>query len=273
LNDDAAVERAVEGAEVVYHTAAKVDVTGTRDEFFNANVRGTQRVLEACIRKDVRRVVHMSSIAVYGLVNPDERIDEDTPFDDVPEDRDFYAQSKIEADQLAMKFGHENEMAVTILRPGVIYGPGKPLPVALLGERLWKLDLVFGRPEQPFPLNYLGNLIDAMTMVARVDDRKSHQYIVIDDEKLTLGQYHKERSKVHKTWTIFFSARPVVMAATCARPVMKLLPVNTGAFSRRQMTRASQDRWYDTRKIREEMGWAPKVLLREAIERTLYGAP
>lgn len=224
------------------------------------------------MRKGVPHVVYLSSIAVYGLVDPDEKIDEDTPFDDAPEERDFYAQSKIEADRLAMKFGHENRMAVTVLRPGVVYGPGKPLPVALLGARVGKLDIVFGRPEQPFPLNYIENLIDAMTLVARAGDGKSRQYIVIDDETLTLGQYHTARAKAQNTRTLFFSALPVVMAASCARPVTKLLAKDAGAFSRRQMIRASQDRWYDTRKIREETGWAPKVSLREAIERTVRGA-
>ena len=272
LSDGAAIQRAVEGAEVVYHIAAKVEGHGSRDQFFETNVGGTERVLAASLRAKARRVVHLSSIAVYGLTAADTAINEVTPFDDVPEDRDFYAQSKIEADRLAMTIGADTEMGVTILRPGVIYGPGRPLPTALLGARIRKLDFVFGRPEQPFPLNYIENLIDAMTVVARVADRVSRQFIVIDDEALTLGQYHAARAKVQRTWTMFFPARPVVMAATCARPVMRLVLANTGAFSRRQILRASQDRWYDTRRIRGETGWAPKVPLRDAIERTVRGA-
>ncbi len=273
LGDAAAIERAIEGAEAVYHTAARVEGHGSRDQFFDTNVGGTERVLVASLRAKARRVVYLSSIAVYGLTAAEAAINEDTPFDDVPEERDFYAQSKIEADRLAMKFGENAEMGITILRPGVVYGPGKPLPTALLGARFGKLDFVFGRPDQPFPLNYISNLIDAMTLVARATDRKSRQFIVIDDEALTLGQYHAAREKVQKTWTMFFSARPVVMAATCARPVTKLLPQDAGAFSRRQMIRASQDRWYDTRRIREQTGWAPKVPLQDAIQQTVRGAP
>jgi len=273
LSDAAAIERAVEGVEVVYHTAAKVGGHGSRQQFFETNLGGAERVLAASLHAKARRVVHLSSIAVYGLTEADTSINEDTPFDDVPEERDFYAQSKIEADRLATKVGANTEMGVTILRPGVVYGPGKPLPTALLGARVGKLDFVFGRPDQPFPLNYIENLIDAMTLVARAADRKSRQFIVIDDEALTLGQYHAARENVQKTWTMFFSARPVVMAATCARPVMKLVPSNSGAFSRRQILRASQDRWYDTRRIREHTGWTAKVPLREAIEWTVRGAP
>ncbi len=273
LSDSASIERAVEGVEIVYHAAAKVEGPSSRVQFIEMNVGGTERVLAASLRARVRRVVYLSSIAVYGLTEADAAINEDTPFDDVPEERDFYAQSKIRADRLAMKFGEDSEMAITILRPGVVYGPGKPLPTALLGARLGKVDFVFGRPEQPFPLNYIENLIDTMTLVARPADRESRQFIVIDDIALTLGQYHAARSKAQKSRTMFFSAQPVVMAATCARPLMKLVSADAGAFSRRQMIRASQDRWYDARRIREQTGWTPKVPLREAIEQTLRGAP
>jgi nucleoside-diphosphate-sugar epimerase len=273
LSDAAAIGRAVEGTDVVYHTGAKVEGHGSRDQFFEVNVGGTERVLAASLRAKVRRVVYLSSIAVYGPIAPETSINEDTPFDDVPEERDFYAQSKIEADRLAMKFSGNPDIGVIILRPGIVYGPGKPLPTALLGWRLGKLDFVFGRATQPFPLNYVENLIDAMTLVARAPDRESRRFIVIDDDALTLGQYHSAREKVQKTWTMFFSAQPVISAASCARPVMKLVPPTAGAFSPRQIIRASQDRWYDTRRIREEAGWSPKVPLREAIEQTVRGTP
>ena len=77
---------------------------------------------------------------------------------------------------------------------------------------------------------------------------------------------------VQKTRTLFFPSWPVVLSATCAGPVTKLVSADAGAFSRRQITRAAQDRWYDARRIREQTGWTPKVPLREAIERTLRGA-
>ncbi len=272
LSDHSAIDRAVEGAEIVYHAAAMVEGHGNREKFFDANVRGTDAVLQASLRAKPCRIVYLSSIAVYGPAAPDELIDEDTPFDELPEERDFYAHSKIEADRLAMKFAKNSAVPVTILRPGVIFGPGRPLPTALLGARIGKLDIVFGRPAQPFPLNHVENLVDAIELAAHAPDQGLRQYIVIDDEKLTLGQYHAARTKLTATRTVFLPPQPVVIAATVSRPVMRLVPGNTGAFSRRQVLRASQDRHYSTRRIREELGWTPKVPLAEAIERTLRGS-
>ena len=91
LADVAAIERAMNGVDTVYHTAAKVSGPGTRQEFFEANVNGTQRVLQACLRQGVRRTVYLSSIAVYGIVQAVQTIDESTPLDQEPEKRDFYA--------------------------------------------------------------------------------------------------------------------------------------------------------------------------------------
>jgi nucleoside-diphosphate-sugar epimerase len=272
LGDADAIQRAVEGSEIVYHAAAMVDAHGTRKKFFDANVRGTDAVLQAGLRAKPRRMIYLSSIAVYGPLAYDEWIDEDTPFDDRPEERDFYAQSKIEADRLALKFARHSAVPLTILRPGIVFGAGKPLPTALLGARVGKLDIVFGRRSQPFPLNYIENLIDALELAAREPENDSRQYIVIDDPRLTLGQYHAARTRITGATTLFWSAQPMVLAATMTHPIARHLPANTDGFSRRQMIRASEDRYYSTRRIREELAWRPKVALEEAIERTQRSA-
>jgi len=267
--DADAIRRAVEGAEIIIHAAAMVDALGTRQKFYDANVRGTDAVLQASLRAKPRRIIYLSSIAVYGPLQDDEWIDEDTPFDELPEERDFYAQSKTEADRLALKFAKHSSVPLTILRPGIVFGPGRRLPNALIGVRLGQLDIVFGRPNQPFPLNYIENLADAIELAAQEPENDSRQYIILDDERLTLGQYHAARTAITKTKTVFWPAQPIVVAATITHPLARFIPADTGAFSRRQMIRDSEDRYYSTRRIREELNWKPKIALREAVERTI----
>jgi len=274
LRDAAAVARAVEGAEVVYHTAAKVEGPGSREEFIETNVCGTQHVFRACIRQGVRHVVHISSIAVYGLAQQGELINEDTPFDGSPDKRDSYAQSKIEADQYVVTNSWKTELAVTILRPGIVYGPGRPLPTALLGFRLDRRYVVFGRRGQRFPLTYVENLVDAMELVGRETKGGLRQYIVIDDEHLTLGEYHAVREQVEKTRTLFLPGWLLLIGDVGREILVWFLTLGStpDGVWRRQIRRALQDRWYDTRRIREETGWAPRVPLREAIEQTIRPA-
>jgi nucleoside-diphosphate-sugar epimerase len=263
LADGEAAARAFAGVDVVYHVAAKVDGPGGKKQYFETNVSGTEHVLKACLAAEVKRVVYASSIAVYGPQRAAKSIDENTPYDDVPDERDYYAQSKIAADRLAFDFAQKTGLAITILRPGVVFGPGRPLPIGLLGARFGNIGIVIGSRSQRIPLNYIENLIDAMEMVAAEKDRASQQYIVIDDENLTLGEYHAARNAAEKTRTLFIPPQPFALAGEC-----KLLP-RSGAFSRRQVLRAIEDRKYDTSRIREETGWSPKVNLREAMRRTL----
>jgi dihydroflavonol-4-reductase len=85
LGEAESVARAVKGTDIAYHCAAKVDSPGTQTEFLETNVGGTERVLMACLQQGVSRVLYMSSLAVYGPVRNGQRIDEDTPLDEVPE--------------------------------------------------------------------------------------------------------------------------------------------------------------------------------------------
>jgi 2-alkyl-3-oxoalkanoate reductase len=264
VRDQQAAARAFAGRDVVYHVAAMVEGRGGKQEYFETNVGGTEQVLRTCLREGVRRVVYTSSIAVYGPARKGEPINESTPYDDAPEKRDFYAQSKIEADRLAAGFAERTRLAVTILRPGIVFGPGKALPMGLLGTRLGSVGLVIGRRGQRIPLNYIENLIDAMELAAAGTDPGLQQYIVIDDDNLTLGEYHAAREDAEKTRTVFIPSWPFQMAAAC-----RLLPAGGGAFSSRQVQRALENRWYDTRRIREKTGWAPKVPLKEAMRRSL----
>jgi nucleoside-diphosphate-sugar epimerase len=269
LSNSEALDEAVRGTEVVFHAAAMVEGGGSRKQFEETNLGGTQQVFEACIRQGVPHVVYLSSIAVYGLIRSGERIDELTPWDEWPGKRDFYARSKIEAEKYATAIGSETRLAVTILRPAVVYGPGRRLPVALLGFQAGKANVLFGRASLRFPITYIDNLVDAIMLAAKTDGGL-RKYIVIDDDSLTLGQYHATRAAIDKTRTMFCPGWLVLAGPTLLNGLTRILPVGRAkaAIWQRQAQRALQDRWYDTSLIRKDLGWTPRVSLREAIEKT-----
>jgi 2-alkyl-3-oxoalkanoate reductase len=263
------IARAVQGMDIVYHLAAKVDTPGSKADYLETNVGGTERVLNACLGQGVGRVVYASSLAVYGPVSVGERIDEDTPYDESPHLRDFYAESKILADRSVVEFGRKTALPITVIRPGIIYGRGRPLPVGLLGFTLGKTNFVFGNPNHRIPLNYVENLVDAMQMAVTSGGAQLRQFNVLDDDELTLAKYHEAKTEVDKTVTQFSSGWPVLLAGPFAEAILHVIP-NGGSvrFSKHQLNRALQDRWYDTHRIREERGWTPKVSLKDALNRT-----
>jgi nucleoside-diphosphate-sugar epimerase len=256
LENRDSVEQALNNTDVLYHTA-------------EASLNGTQNVFEACIRKSVPHVVYLSSIAVYGLTRQGELIDEKTPYDRHSHERDSDTRSKIEADQYAAAIGSKTKLAVTILRPGTVYGPGKPLPVAPLGFRTARgTNVVIGKREQHFPLTYVENLAHAMATVSVGQGLR--KFIVIDDENLRLGQYHRIREEVERTRTLFLPGWPLLLAAIGFEALMWAIPAGFGAGNKwRRIQLRLQDRRFDTRRIREDAGWPPRVSLNGAIRHTV----
>lgn len=268
LHDCSSVARAVAGAEMVYHLAATVGAA-PQDAYFATNVHGTECVVTACARQGVGQFVYASSLAVYGPVNEGGRIDEDTPFDDKPQLRDPYSESKIAADLLVSAFARRSGLPTVILREGIIFGPGRPLPSGIFAFRLGLTDVVFGKPANHFPLNYVENLIDAMQVAAATGGSGLRQFNVLDDDELTLGRYLEIKRSIDRSVTHFSSGWPLYVASPFAEALRTIIPMGDTRLSRHQLKRSLQDRWYDTSRIRRETGWQPRVSLEDAVERTL----
>jgi len=118
--DAASLHAAMQGADAVVHCAVG-DARTT--------VAGTQAVLDAAAKAGVRRVVHLSSIAVYGAATG--RLDELAPM--APPGRGAsYAEWKVLAEQACSTA----EVAVVRLRPTIIYGPGSALWIESVARRI-----------------------------------------------------------------------------------------------------------------------------------------
>ncbi|TVR58911.1 MAG: NAD-dependent epimerase/dehydratase family protein [Gemmatimonadales bacterium] len=115
------VARAVEGMDSVVHCA----VGGRR-----ATVEGTRNLLEAALAAGVRRVVHTSTIDVYGRATG--RVTEEHPFEITERE---YGDSKIEAEELVREFV-DRGLEVVILRPTIVYGPFSDTWTVAFADRL-----------------------------------------------------------------------------------------------------------------------------------------
>ena len=259
---------AVQRADIVYHLAARVG-SAPPNSYFETNVAGTEHVLHACAKSGVGKFVYASSLAVYGPVREGERIDESTAFDSQPQLRDPYSESKIAADRLVSAFAKQSGMPTVILREGIIFGAGRRLPAGIFAFRLGRTDVVFGRPANHFPLNYVENLIDAMQAAAVAEGPGLCEFNVLDDDDLTLGRYHELKRAADHSTTHFASRWPLYVASPFAEVLRPVIPMGDTRLSRHQLRRSVQDRFYDTGRIRRETGWRPRVSLEEAIRRTL----
>lgn len=107
ITDPRSVRQAMEGVDRVVHCAVGTPAT---------NIEGTRNVLEAALAGGVRKVVHLSTVSVYGEARGE--VDEDHPLPGGT----VYGDSKLEAERVCLA-ARDRGLAVTILRPTIVYGP------------------------------------------------------------------------------------------------------------------------------------------------------
>ena len=119
LTDPASLRHAVEGVQRVYNVAAKTGPWGPENAYWATNVQGLADLVHAAMDAGVQRIVHTSSITVYGHHLHGIMTEED-PFhaEDNP-----YSRTKIAGEKLIANLVKDSGAPVVIVRPGWIYGP------------------------------------------------------------------------------------------------------------------------------------------------------
>jgi predicted dehydrogenase len=128
------------GVDIAFHCAAVTTNSVPWRVHYDTNVRGTENLVRAAVKAGVRHVVHVSSVAVYGLDDKDVAIDESVPFPAHPDRWAYYIRTKIEAEQVACAAAREHGAALSILRLGLLYGPvqravGRPRAARIMALR------------------------------------------------------------------------------------------------------------------------------------------
>jgi len=174
IRDKETVDKAVEGVDVLIHTAAALPLY-TPEEIYSTDIEGTRNLLEASEKHKVDRFIHISSTAVYGI--PDHHpLLEDDKLDGVGP----YGIAKIEAEEECLKMRAKG-MCVPIIRPKSFIGP----------ERLGVFDLLYDWAKDGHGFPMIGN--------------GKNRYQLLDVEDLCDASYlcsTKERDTVNDTFNI-----------------------------------------------------------------------
>ena len=160
INNKQTLQTAMDGIDLVIHTAAKIHVDDSiknPTEYFETNVMGTNKVLETARHYNIP-VMHISTCEVYGFV--DEDLYENSPL--MP--RSPYAASKAGADRMAYSYYTTYDMNICIIRPFNVYGPG---------QKDGECGAVIPR--------WTTNLMNGDNIEIYGDGKQSREFIYIDD--------------------------------------------------------------------------------------------
>lgn len=157
LDDRAALDSLVAGADVVFHVAGLI-AARSEAELLAVNRDGTAAVAQACRRAGVGRLVYVSSLAVTG---PSER---GRPVDEAraPRPVTSYGRSKLAGEEAVRASG----IAFTIVRPPIVYGPRDGQTLRLFRIARGRMAPLLGDGLQELSLVHATDLADAMVAAA-----------------------------------------------------------------------------------------------------------
>jgi dihydroflavonol-4-reductase len=265
LMEAAAVRRAVDGVEVVYHIAATYREAGQPDSAYRAvNVEGTKNVIAAAKAAGVRRVVHCSTGGVHGHIEHPPA-NEDAPFNP----GDVYQETKLAAEQLAREFGASTGLDVVVARPIGIYGPGDTRFLTMFKGLARGRFPMIGSGQAFYHLTYIEDLIEGFRLCGTVPAAKGRTYLLAGPRYTTLQQLvHLVAKELNVAPPrVHLPVWPFWTAGLLCELVCVPLRIEPPIY-RRRVDFYTKSRAFDTTRARIELGFTPRIDLEEGIKRT-----
>lgn len=250
---------ALQGVEVVIHTAARVhvlheSVTDPLSEFRHVNIDATVRLAEQAAEAGVRRFIFISTIGVLGNYSK-------TPMNEErrPSPPNAYSASKKEAEVRLMQVADRKGIEVVILRPPLVYGPGVKANFLRLMQAVDRgLPLPFGRVKNLRDFISVENLCSLVMLCLTHPDAANQIFVVADGEPISTPALIRK------------------LAALLQKPA-RLLPVPRW-FLWQGARLTNKERLYhsicsslriDTRRARNVLGWQPVQSMDEGLQQTV----
>jgi len=266
LTNQASVVAAARDVEVVYHIAAIYRQAGLPDDQYRAvNAVGVKTVIEAAARQGARRVVHCSTVGVHGdVMQPP--ANEDAPL----RPGDVYQHSKLEGETIARQTSAETGVEVVIARPSGIYGPGDRRLLKLFRGVARRRFVVLGAGEIFYHLTYIDDLVDGFQLCGEVPAAAGRTYILAGGEVTTLNELVTLIAEEAGVAPLPFHLPvwPVWIAGAICEALCRPFGIEPPLY-RRRVDFFTKSRAFDISRARAELGFAPKLSVREGIARTL----
>lgn len=164
IRDKKAIEEAIKGHQYVVHAAAALPIQRSKDTIYSVNVDGTKNVLQACLTLHIKKVVFISTTAVYGVPKhlPETETSPLAPIG-------YYGESKKIAEDLCLRYTKKG-LPVNILRPKSFLGPERLGVFELWFEAIYNGDRVYvlGDGNNLYQLLAVSDVADAVLKALQV---------------------------------------------------------------------------------------------------------
>ncbi len=253
------VEKAMKGCDYVVHTAAALPLYDPKD-IYDIDIKGTENVLKVALKNKVKRFVHISSTAVYGI--PDHHpLKEDDKLDGVGP----YGEAKVKAEKVCEKY-RKKGLTVCILRPKSFVGPERLGVMAIFYDwvRRKKNIPIVGSGKNRYQLLDVEDLCEAIYLCLTKPKSKVNDVFNIGAEEFTtMAEDFGEVLKYAKTGKkiVPIPAKPLIWVLRFLE-LLHLSPLYKWVYET-----APEDSYVSIEKAKKKLGFKPKYSNKQALIR------
>ncbi|MDQ2903993.1 MAG: NAD-dependent epimerase/dehydratase family protein [Chloroflexota bacterium] len=260
------VQRAVEGCTIIYHLAGRLYHPSTPPELYrHTHVEGTRTVLRACQgASQLRRLVHCSTTGVFGETGTTPAAEE-APF--APTNP--YEATKLKGELLALEAYREQGLPVTVVRPGLVYGPGDLHLLGLFVSIKKGLFRVIDGGQALLHPVYIDDMTDALLLAGGRAEALGHSYNIAGAQPASI---HELATAIAQALGKQLPTGSIPLwLANLAADIFALTPGLKGErapLTRSRVRFLTHSRVYDSSRAKTELGYAPGVELAKGIQLT-----
>lgn len=270
LTEPESLRRAVAGADIVYHCAARVGDWGPWRVFQGEIIDATANLLDACRCVGVGRVLHVSSIIVYGHPRiRSKQFTEEEPLGQNLWMWDYYCRAKLRAEELCRQYPGD----WTIVRPSWMYGPRdrNSLPRVLKAMDAGRAGII-GAGDNLLNILYAGDVAEGAIRAANHAPAKGEAYNLSSEGEITQRDFldlltdELGRPRLRKWVPYWFAFGGGFLSELIGRIIRMRRPPHLTRYAVALIGRSTR---FSIAKAREQLGWRPRVGIHEGVRRTL----
>jgi nucleoside-diphosphate-sugar epimerase len=256
---------AVKNIDLVFHLAGMMGVWRPLADYQRVNVTGSENLYKAAQASGVRRYVHTSSHTVYGLGHGRYM----TEHDPLRPDPDPYSLTKAAADRLIRRLMLTSDMETVIVRPGTFFGPGDRLHFGRMAQKMKTgKGVVIGSGYNALPFCYVTDVVQGFLLAGYHEQAPGNVYNISNDRPLTqLEMFNAIADAVGGVRPTFhLPYLPIYYGSIVAEKAVARLTRTQPIVTQLGAMMFGTDNRHSIEKARMELGYEPKVDLREGIE-------
>lgn len=259
IRDRAIVDKSMDGVDIVVHTAAALPLYPP-EEIYSTDVEGTRNVLDSALQHKVKRFIHISSTAVYGIPDHHPLVEDDQRVGVGP-----YGEAKVEAEDICFEY-RDKGMVVPVIRPKSFIGPERLGVFALFYD--WAKDgrgfPMLGNGSNRYQLLDVEDLCDAIYLCATLEDE------VVNDT-FNIGARDFTTMAEDYQAVLDYAGFGKTITGLPAEPAIWLLRIletlNLSPLYKWVYETASKDSFVSIEKAEEKLGYDPKFSNKDALLR------